>query len=58
MPRGFASMSPERRKEVQSKGGKAAQATGKCYKWTKEEAGIAGKKARELDRLKKQEQKG
>lgn len=41
---GFASMSPERRKEIASKGGLAAQATGKAHRWTPEEASLAGKK--------------
>jgi general stress protein YciG len=41
--RGFASMSPERRKEVCSAGGKAAHAKGKAHKFTTEEARLAGK---------------
>jgi hypothetical protein len=53
MPRGFASMSPERRREVQSRGGKAAQATGKCPHWTPEQAGAAGRKARAKAREKR-----
>jgi len=43
-PRGFASMSPERRREIASKGGQAAQARGKAHQWTAEEASAAGKK--------------
>ena len=50
MPRGFASMSIERRREVQSKGGRNAQLTGKCPRWTPEQAALAGKKARALAR--------
>lgn len=42
--RGFASMSPERRREIASKGGKAAQAPGGGgHKFTSEEARAAGK---------------
>jgi general stress protein YciG len=42
--RGFASMTPEQRKAVASKGGKAAWAQGVGHKWTPDEARIAGKK--------------
>ena len=41
---GFASMSPEKRREIASKGGKAAQALGTAHKWTTEEAQAAGRK--------------
>ncbi|MEN6621530.1 MAG: general stress protein [Smithella sp.] len=44
MGRGFASMSPERRKEVAQLGGKKAHELGKAHKWTPEEASRAGKK--------------
>lgn len=43
-PRGFASISPERRREISSKGGKAAHAVGKAHRFTTEEAREAGKK--------------
>ena len=36
--RGFASMSPERQKEIASKGGRAAHAKGTAHEWTPEEA--------------------
>ena len=36
--RGFASMSPEKKREIASKGGKSAQALGTAHKWTSEEA--------------------
>lgn len=42
--RGFASLTPEQRRESASKGGKAAQATGRCHKFTGEEAKEAGRK--------------
>lgn len=42
--KGFASMTPERLKEVCSKGGKSSQAKGNGHKWTPEEARKAGKK--------------
>jgi general stress protein YciG len=42
--RGFASMSPEKRREVASRGGKAAHARGKGRRWTSEEARVAGRK--------------
>jgi general stress protein YciG len=39
--RGFASMSPEKKREIASKGGKAAHALGTAHKWTSEEAQAA-----------------
>lgn len=43
-PRGFAVIDPERRKEISSKGGKAAHAAGVAYRWSSEDAKAAGKK--------------
>ena len=43
-PRGVAAMSEEKRREVASKGGKAAQAQGKAHRFTSEEAREAGRK--------------
>ena len=43
-PHGFAAMTPERRREVASRGGKAAHASGNAHQWTPEEALAAGKK--------------
>ena len=40
---GFAALSPERRKEIATMGGKAAQASGKGHRWTSEEAQAAGR---------------
>jgi hypothetical protein len=42
--RGFASMTPERRKEIASNGGKAAHKSGYAHKWTPEEAKKASQK--------------
>ena len=42
--RGFASMSSEKKREIASKGGKAAHALGTAHKWTSEEAQAAGRK--------------
>lgn len=48
--RGFATMSPEKRKQIASMGGKAAQSRNKGRRWTPEQAryfgrlgGLAGK---------------
>jgi general stress protein YciG len=42
--RGFASMSPEKQREIASKGGKAAHETGAAHEFTSEEAREAGRK--------------
>jgi general stress protein YciG len=42
--RGFASLTPEKMREIASKGGKAAHAKGTAHKFTSEEAKIAGRK--------------
>lgn len=42
--RGLAAMSPERRREIASKGGRTSQARGTAHQWTPEEASAAGKK--------------
>ncbi len=42
--RGLAAMSPERRREIASMGGRTSQARGTAHKWTAEEASAAGKK--------------
>lgn len=43
-PKGFAAISPERVREIASKGGKAAHAVGTAHKFTTEEAKAAGRK--------------
>lgn len=42
--RGFASMSAEKRREIASKGGRAAHAKGTAHEWTPQEAREAGRK--------------
>lgn len=42
--RGFASMAPEKRREIARKGGKAAHAAGTAHVYTSAEARIAGRK--------------
>jgi len=48
--RGFASMSQEKKREIASKGGKAAHAMGTAHKWTSEEAQAAGLKGSSISR--------
>ena len=48
--RGFASMSPEKQREIASKGGRAAHAKGTAHEWTSETARIAGKKGGQVSR--------
>jgi len=45
--RGFASLTPERRKEIASQGGRAAHASGHAHQYTSDEARAAGKKRHE-----------
>jgi general stress protein YciG len=42
--RGFASMNPDLRRELASKGGRSAHALGTAHKWNREEAQAAGRK--------------
>lgn len=42
--RGFASMDPDKQREIASKGGRAAHAKGTAHEWTREEAREAGRK--------------
>jgi general stress protein YciG len=42
--RGFAAMSPEKKKEIASMGGRAAHACGRAHQFSSEEARAAGKK--------------
>lgn len=44
-PRGFARMTPERRKTLASKGGRTSQDRGTAHQWTLKEARAAGKKS-------------
>jgi uncharacterized protein len=42
--RGFASMTPEKQREIASKGGRAAHAKGTAHEWSSDEAREAGRK--------------
>jgi len=42
--RGFAAMSPEKKREIASLGGRAAHASGRAHQFSSEEARAAGKK--------------
>jgi uncharacterized protein len=51
--REFASMSPERRREIAGKGGRAAQQKGTSHKFTHEEAVKAGRIGGQISRRRK-----
>lgn len=53
--RGFAAMNPERAREIQSAGGKAAHVKGTAHEYTAEEASSAGKKGAIANALKRQQ---
>lgn len=57
-PRGLAAMSPERRREIASKGGRTSQARGTAHQWTAAEASAAGKKGSARYALRKAETQG
>lgn len=48
--RGFASMSPEKQREIASKGGRAAHEKGTAHEWTADEARAAGRKGGQVSR--------
>jgi uncharacterized protein len=48
--RGFASMSPEKQREIASKGGRAAHAKGTAHEWSAQEAREAGRKGGQVSR--------
>jgi len=48
--RGFASMSPDKQREIASKGGRAAHTKGTAHEWTSEEAQRAGRKGGQISR--------
>ena len=48
--RGFASMSPEKQREIASKGGRAAHEKGTAHEWTADEARTAGRKGGQVSR--------
>ena len=41
--RGFASMDPQKQREIASKGGRAAHAQGTAHEWSTDEARSAGR---------------
>lgn len=43
-PRGFATLSPERRREIAASGGRKAHAMGVAHQFTSDEARAAGRK--------------
>lgn len=51
--RGFAGLSPEKRREISSKGGKAAHEKGTAHEWNKETGRIAGMKGSAKTKLRK-----
>lgn len=55
--RGFAAMSPEKRRAIASKGGKAAHAKGTAHQWTSEDAYEAGKVGGHLSQVARAERK-
>ena len=48
--RGFASMSPEKQREIASKGGRAAHEKGTAHEWSPDEARAAGRKGGQISR--------
>jgi len=48
--RGVASMSPEKQREIASKGGRAAHEKGTAHEWTADEARSAGRKGGQVSR--------
>ena len=48
--RGFASMSPDKQREIASKGGRAAHERGTAHEWTPDEARVAGRKGGQISR--------
>lgn len=56
--KGFASMPPEKRREVASRGGKAAHERGTAHEWTREEAARAGQLGVRRRQMKQQEAVG
>jgi uncharacterized protein len=55
--RGFASMSPEKQREIASKGGKAAHKKGTAHQFSTEEARAAGRKGGQISGEKRAQKK-
>jgi uncharacterized protein len=53
--RGFASMTPEQKREIASRGGKAAHKNGTAHTFTSEEAQEAGRKGGAISRKRPKE---
>lgn len=51
LDRGFAVLSPEKKREIASMGGKAAHEHGRAHRFTSEEARAAGKRRHQLRML-------
>jgi putative endonuclease len=51
--RGFASMDPNRQRDIASKGGRAAHQKGTAHEWTSDEAREAGRKGGQASRLRR-----
>jgi predicted GIY-YIG superfamily endonuclease/general stress protein YciG len=51
--RGFASMDPNKQREIASKGGRAAHQKGTAHEWTADEAREAGRKGGQASRLRR-----
>ena len=47
---GFASMTPEKKRDIASKGGKSAHALGRAHTWDVDEAREAGRKGGTMSR--------
>ena len=56
--RGFASMDPQKQREIASEGGKAAHASGNAHEFTSEEARCAGSMSHKNDGGSQQSQGG
>ena len=56
--RGFAAMSPEKQREIASKGGKSAHQKGTAHQFTSEEAREAGTKGGKAAAEKKKQEDG
>jgi len=56
--RGFAVMSPEKQREIASKGGRAAHEQGTAHEWTVEEARSASQKSGHVKRHRERDDQG
>jgi len=56
--RGFASMDPEKQREIARKGGRAAHEKGTAHEWTTDEARTAGRKGGITSHQRRRERSG